>query len=99
LHSNWDKYSGRVRLCGTKNCKFKRFPKVLELAKPPGVVGGCKKLSKRMAMQSNCSGSSRDLRAKRIVRGRPGAERGEESILNSRKLLQEQENVGLSIAK
>jgi hypothetical protein len=29
-----------------------------------------------MAMQSNCSGSSRDLRAKRIVRGRPGAERG-----------------------
>jgi hypothetical protein len=37
---------------------------------------GCKKLSKQMAMQSNCSGSSRDLRAKRIVRGRPGAERG-----------------------
>jgi hypothetical protein len=82
LHLNWAKYSGRVRLCETKNCKFKGFPKVLALAKPPGVVGGCKKLSKQMAMQSNCSGSSRNSRAKGIVRGRPGAEMGEENILN-----------------
>ncbi len=29
-----------------------------------------------MAMQSNCNGLSRDLRATRIVRGRPGRERG-----------------------
>ncbi len=40
------------------------------------MVGGCKKLSKQMAMQSNCNGLSRDLRATRIVRGRPGWERG-----------------------
>jgi hypothetical protein len=29
-----------------------------------------------MAMQSNCNGLSRDSRAKKIVRGRPGGERG-----------------------
>ena len=27
LHSNWAKYSGRVRLCGTKTASFYGFPK------------------------------------------------------------------------
>ena len=30
-----------------------------------GVVGGCKKLSKRMAMQSNCDGSSREFESQK----------------------------------
>jgi hypothetical protein len=40
-----------------------------------------------MAMQPNCSGSSRDLRAKRIVRGRPVAERGGREYLKFSKAL------------
>ncbi len=41
---------------GPKNCKFLRVPKVLASAEPQGVVGGCKNLNKRMAMQSSCNG-------------------------------------------
>jgi hypothetical protein len=53
-----------------------------------------------MTMQSNCNGSSRDLRAKRIMKGREtwqGKGGRDFQILES--FPREQEKVGLSTAK
>ena len=71
MHSNWAITLEELDYVGPKNYKFQKVPKVLARAKPLGVVGGCKKFSKRMAMQSNCDGSSlaeSERRAKRIMR-------------------------------
>jgi len=48
-----------------KTTSFKKVPKVLAQAKPQGVVGGCKKISKRMVMRSNCNGSSREFESQK----------------------------------
>ena len=66
MHSNWAITLEELDYVGPKNYKFQKVPKVLAQAKPQGVVGGSKKkLSKRMAMRSNCNGSSREFESQK----------------------------------